>query len=436
MKKLLYGLLLMGVVGFFACQDDNSELGESLVTTSFYNVYVDTCTVDIATVLLDSIETVGDTIAQVGYYHDETWGKVRSTYYAEFSVPAMSPNSNYGYTFDSLTLTLIPSGHFWGDTLQQQRINVYQLTRGIILDNDESLYNVNSRELPDTMLTSFVFYPMPERKRTIEIRLPDTLGKKWLNDLVVEDDYLDTQDRFKKEFGGLALVPDDDSSCITGFSVTDSSCIIKLYYKQVSTTVTTRSLSMSVVTGYAFNGITHDDTGTPLEGMTSGIENMVHYYDMDNKAYMQGLTGYYNQVEFPYLNNLEDAGEIVSVEAATLYLYPVKKSYEYSQLPSSILLYITDENNVLEDYVYGSDGVTVQTGNLTTGDNHRSYYYFDLTEFIRNNFGTWGSTRQKLLMNMPDADIASTFNQVIFENDPNEDLRCRLAVRYKVYNEQ
>ena len=83
-------------------------------------------------------------------------------------------------------------------------------------------------------------------------------------------------------------------------------------------------------------------------------------------AYMQGLTGYYNQLEFPYLNSLGSAGQIVSIESATLYLYPLARSYnEVSQLPNDIRLYITDENNVLEDYVYGSDGVTVQTGDLT-----------------------------------------------------------------------
>lgn len=154
---------------------------------------------------------------------------------------------------------------------------------------------------------------------------------------------------------------------------------------------------------------------------------------------MQGLTGYYNQLEFPYLNDLQDAGQIVSIESATLYLYPLEGSYnKTNQLPSDIRLYITDENNVLEDYVYGSDGVTVQTGNLTVDDvfGRDTYYLFDLTEFIRNNFGTWGMNRQKLLMNMPSDDAASIFNQVIFSNDPAEERQCRLDVRFKTYDEQ
>lgn len=46
MKKLLYSLIII-IAAICACQDENSELGKSLVDSSFYNIYVDTCTVDI-----------------------------------------------------------------------------------------------------------------------------------------------------------------------------------------------------------------------------------------------------------------------------------------------------------------------------------------------------------------------------------------------------
>ena len=109
-----------------------------------------------------------------------------------------------------------------------------------------------------------------------------------------------------------------------------------------------------------------------------------------------------------------------------------------SQLPEELRLYITDENNVLEGYVYGSDGVTVQTGNLTVDEMYgrETYYTFDLTEFIRNNFGTWGTKRQKLLMSLEEGEMATTFNQVIFTNNPEQDRQCRLDIRIKIYNEQ
>lgn len=118
MKKLLYSLIIM-IAAICACQDENSELGKSLVDSSFYNIYVDTCTVDISTILMDSIETRGDSICQLGHYKDPSWGEASATYYAEYSTNSFTPNENYSYSFDSLVLRMTPSGHFWGDTLTQ-----------------------------------------------------------------------------------------------------------------------------------------------------------------------------------------------------------------------------------------------------------------------------------------------------------------------------
>ena len=80
----------------------------------------------------------------------------------------------------------------------------------------------------------------------------------------------------------------------------------------------------------------------------------------------------------------------------------------------------------------------VQTGDLTIDEMYgkETYYSFDLTEFIRNNYGTSGIKRQKLLMSLTDEESTTTFNQVIFTNDPEQERQCRLDVRFKIYNEQ
>ncbi len=438
MKKLLYSLFLISGI-LCGCQDENSALGKSLVESSFYNVYVDTCTVDISTVLLDSINTRGDSILQLGHYKSGAWGEVSSTYYAEYSVTSFTPNANYTYTLDSLVLRMIPSGHFWGDTLTQQHISIYRLKYPIVLDNDEDLYNTTKLRIEDTPLLSFNFTPRPGQKREVKLRLPDRIGQKLLDDLIAQDDYFNNQNNFKKEFPGLAFVPENDGQCITGFLVNDSSMSINLHYHEVTNQRIEQTLTFSVNTKYAYTGIQHDPADTPLATLKSGIENLIHSSETANCAYMQGLTGYYNQLEFPYLNDLESAGKIVSIESATLYLYPLAKSYnEVNQLPEDIRLYITDENNVLEDYVYGSDGVTVQSGNLTIDELYgkETYYSFDLTEFIRNNFGTWGMKRQKLLLSLSDEESTMTFKQIIFTNDPGLERQCRLNVRFKTYNEK
>ncbi|HIY89405.1 MAG TPA: DUF4270 domain-containing protein [Candidatus Bacteroides pullicola] len=437
MKRLL--LLCFLAASLCACVDENSDLGHTLVDSSFYNVYVDTCTVDISTVLEDSIVTRGDSICQIGHYRDDTWGAVTATYYAEYSTASFTPDEDCSYTLDSLVLVMKHSGHYWGDTLTRPGIRVYRLATPIELADDDDLYNHSTWVTESTPLFSFTYRPRPGEARVQEIRLPDAWGQQLLDDLVNQEEYFDSQEDFKREFPGLAFVPDENAQCISGFLINDSSLCLTLHYHEVGIQRTEKELTFSVNTDCAYTGIRHDRTGSPLSRVRSGIENYVHSTDLGHRAYLQGLTGYYNQLEFPYLNELQDAGQIVSIESATLYLYPLKGSYNRTnQLPEDIRLYITDENNVLEDYVYGSDGVTVQTGNLTVDEvfGRDTYYSFDLTEFIRNNFGTWGINRQKLLMNMNSSDAATTFNQVVFTNDPDTERKCRLDVRFKIYNEQ
>lgn len=422
-----------------ACRDGSPALGEGLVETPFYNVYADTCTVDISTVLSDSLLTRGDSVCQVGHYKDSSWGEVSAVYYAEYTAPTFTPDEGHSYRLDSLVLRLHHSGHFWGDTLSWQRVEVCRLERPIELNDDEDLYTTTVWPLEPVPLCSFAYRPRPGKREELEIRLPDEWGRQLLDDLVGQAGYLDDQESFRQEFPGLAFVPEAGNSCVTGFLVNDSAMALTLYYEEVSDRSEQGKVVFSVNEEHAYTGIRHDRTGTPLDAMRSGIENLIHSGDLGCRAYLQGLTGFYNQVEFPFINNLQDAGEIVSVEEAHLYLYPLRGSYnKVNQLPDDIRLYITDANNVLEDYVYGSDGVTVQTGNLVVDElsGKATYYSFDVTDFIRTNLGTWGVQRQKLLLNLPAGEEASSFDQVIFTNDPDQERQCYLSVRFKIYNEQ
>lgn len=88
-----------------------------------------------------------------------------ATYYAEYSTFHFTPNTDHTYTLDSLVLRMIPSGHFWGDTLTRQRISIYRLKNPIVLDNDEDLYNSTVLPTEDAPLFSFAFTPVRGGRR-------------------------------------------------------------------------------------------------------------------------------------------------------------------------------------------------------------------------------------------------------------------------------
>ena len=59
---------LMLCLGLFSCYDENGTYGSDLVDSAFRNVRIDTSTVVVTSVLIDSLETSGKNVALVGRY--------------------------------------------------------------------------------------------------------------------------------------------------------------------------------------------------------------------------------------------------------------------------------------------------------------------------------------------------------------------------------
>lgn len=438
MRKLIVALA-GALIAFCSCRDENSSLGRSLVESSFRNIYTDTCTVDISTILMDSIATLGDSVCQVGYYNDSVFGKVKASYFAEFNANSFSPDNEKTYVFDSITLNLQPSGHYWGDTLTVQHVYVYPLKRTFPTLTGTSLYNTSVMPVEDSPLFSFRYTPRPGKRKLLEVRMPDSFGQQLFDDMMNGKDFFDTQEKFRAYLHGLALVPDEMGNCVTGFMVSDSSFYIRMYYHVLDNVRTDCEMDIKVNTGYAFTHVDHDRADTPLAALTKGGALYATSSSRTGKrAYLQGLTGIYNVIEFPYLNNLMVNGDIVSIESAMLYLYPERGSYGVvSQLPSTLRLYVADDNNNTVDQIYDSMGTTIQDGSLTVDEMQKrdTYYSFDLTSFMQDNLGTWGMNRQKLFLILDDNDFVCTFDQVVFANDATQASgQIRLDIRYKTYD--
>lgn len=442
MRKIL-GALVCAVLVLCSCDDDNSTLGSSLVETSFRNVFVDSCSVVMSSILVDSVETVTDTICQVGYMNDSIFGIVKSTFCTEFSVNKFTPDIvNYEYRYDSITLRLFPSGHYWGDTLATQTVDIYKLKNQIILTSNESLYNITKMTTEDSLLCSIQYKPHPLWTNwETEIRLPDDFGEEIFNDIMAESRSFDSQEQFASYLHGFAFVPRDDGTCMTGFLVNDSSMALRMYYRRISGSTADMELDFVSYASHSYTGVEHTREGYVVENLSGGGAVWATASNQtEDMAFLQGLTGIYTMIEFPYLNDLMRNGDIVSVESATLYLYPKFGTYgpTSNPLPETLRLYIADDDNNTVDQIYNSMGTTVQDGSLYESYTsvYDAYYSFDLTSFIQDNFGTWGQSRQKLYLILDDNDFTTTFYHVVFNNgDYSEVGQTRLDIRFKVYDE-
>ncbi|MDD3064499.1 MAG: DUF4270 family protein, partial [Massilibacteroides sp.] len=403
-NSFFFCLLALGIV-LTSCYDETNTYGKQLVESAFRNASIDSCTVLVTAVRMDSVETSGTSTALIGRYTHANWGTVSAFTYIPYERPTYSTDIDVYVVMDSLVLRLAYNGYFMGDTNICQNFTVHRLTEKIVLNDNGYLYNTSSVQYSPEILGHCSFKPRPKSGERVKIRLSDELGKDLLTRFHSRDESV-SSDLFENYFKGLAIVPDEGTSTnVQGFAVSDSLSALYLHYHIFGDGDNEQILMFSPNTSTQFNHYEHDRKGSLLEDYPSG-KTGISSVNLENNGLVFGGLGWYSRLEFPYLNNLMMQGEQIDIETAVLKIYPKLKTYSsFNNLPDSIYLYIADENNVVVDAVTDYLGTEVQQGTLVKDDTfpENTYYYFDLTTFIREELGAFGIYKHNL--------------QLVFNND-------------------
>ena len=195
----------------------------------------------------------------------------------------------------------------------------------------------------------------------------------------------------------------------------DSSFCITLYYHELKEKPTEQTLVFNASTSLNYTKVEHDRTNTPLENLKAGTDYELPSSESEHQVYLQGLTGMYINIEFPYLNNLNQTGRLVSIESAVLKLYPIKVRITESIHCRNRCLFIRQTRiTPLRVSLLTSREIT-QTGSLVEDNVYYedTHYSFDITSFIQNNLGTAGESREKLQIFLSDNAFYNTVRGVV-----------------------
>ena len=432
MNKII-GIGLFFLTLFGACYDESNTYGERWVSSAFRNISMDTSTVVVTSVLMDSLETSGKQVALVGKYTHPVWGTVSAFSFISYSRPTYSTDIEETVVLDSLMLALTYTGYYIGDTTAYQQIYIHKLLEKLVLNDNGYLYNKNTFLYEQEPIASYKFRPKPYSGDKLEIRLPDDMGRDMLTRLHNSDESV-SSDRFEDYFKGLAIISDKQSSSLLSFSVADTSTSLTLYYHIVEEQENTQEVSFTPNTSTQFNHIDHDRTGTDMELFpTKNVE--IPSSSLSNRGLLFGGIGWYVRLEFPYLNSIMQQGEQVEIESAYLKIYPEPKTYsEFNTLPDSIFLYIADENNVVTDAVTDYLGTQVQSGVLVKDDtfDENTFYYFDVGTFMKEELGTFGMYKHNLQLIFCEDDYTKTFKNLTI-SDQQGVSPIVLQLTYKIY---
>ncbi|MBO5225150.1 MAG: DUF4270 family protein [Parabacteroides sp.] len=435
MKKMLiaWGLLLWGS-SLFSCYDESNSFGSTLVDSSFRNITIDSSTVVVTSSVIDSIETNGQGVALIGQYTHPSWGTVSSCAYIPYLAPTYSTSTEEEVQLDSLVLALSYNGYSIGDTSQPMRLTVHRLNEKIILNENGYLYNHSSFFYDPEPIASCTFWPKPSDTAYVEIRLPDELGEDFLTRLHARDDGMESE-RFEDYFKGLVVVPDPGvCQSLISFNVGDTASALILHYRIEEAIAQEAECVITANTEKQFYHIDHDRTATDMSELIP-LPKEVPSNELTNRGVLFGGLGWYSYLSFPYLNDILQQGERVSIESAYLKICPQVGSWtEFNTLPDSLYLYIIDENNVVTDVVTDYQGEEVQTATLIKDDSFRenTYYLFDVSTFMQEELGASGQYKHSLMLMLNETDYVQTFRNMTFW-DQQGDLPIVLQLTYKIY---
>lgn len=477
------GILFLGLL-FGSCKNDDFSIGKYLVEPHTTAGMIDTITIKVTNlVAADSVVTSGKSIGFSGAYHDSQIGAVRAQSYIEFARTTDSETDRYA-KFDSVTLVLYPNGDYYGDTLTYGAFKVYELAKRIEKQDDGNLYSTSTlpvgEQYADTTLklrVKNVHIPkiqdsfddketqkVAELKKIneFEIKLPREFGERLFQGILKGDDNYNSEN-FLKTFPGLSVTAGTGSDCVHGLNLSDTACMIRIYYHVSTSYKEEKTLTFKSNPINSFYHIDSDRAKLPFYNMKS--DPVSSTLTGNRGIIMSGSTPMYVRLEFPHLNNLLWLSEsrIVKIQKATLYLRPIRHSFDTVPLPPRLNVFYFDptSNTPLSSAIkppsMGNQNVGPQTGNLPEDyDNIQRpdfpQYSFDVTDFIASQLGKTGYNKWALSLVIPPAPNETNARSSISENTLqrlvfgdqkywyrtehlSKENQIKLEVTYVVYND-
>jgi len=429
MRIALFSLLLVTAALFvLACSKNTTEpvLGQKYIESQTGLTVIDTFSVRLSTVILDTFITSGTGSMLVGISEDDRFGKISSTAFMQLGIPA-SYNVKADDVYDSLRLVLTYDQYATGDTTASQKINVYQLREKINLQDEQINTGTVALDYDPVSIGTLIYSPRPHCiPDTLVIPISDAIGQALFSRMQENAADLSDDSHFIEYFHGLMLQPDEAyPGAIVGFTASSAKAGLRLYASRsgLEREKIVNTFSLYDVSAQ-FNSIRHDFAATPFASLTEQRHALASSLT-GGCSYIKGGIGVVIRVDFPTLSELllRERGKLVE---AKLMLAPQKNSYKEFELPSPLILQQADKLNRIS-------ATQITTGMLTVDEfyNEETYYTFNLTDYLTRELAdSWIDPDKGLIVSLSSSTLKSRLDRLVIDAG---NKRTRLKLYYLSY---
>jgi hypothetical protein len=368
--KSILALLFVGLL-FSSCEKNPSQIGLDIVGDNPLTVlFSDTASVQVHSVLRDSVRTDELINNVLGLVVDPVFGTTKASLYMQYNLSLSSFSFGDEAAFDSLVLSIpYQMTTVYGDTMAPLSFKVYELNE--LLDVDTSYYSNQSAEYLPTLLGEITLVPKPMDSVLIDttyvaphftLRLSDELGQRLMS---FEDTIYYNNADFIERFKGLYFEPihTGGEGNLTFLNLYGTQSKLTVYYSNDIDD----SLSYNFIPSQysaSFQNFDHlDYIGADADFYNQVIENDTTLGE--EKFYMQTLGGVDSYIRFPSLFDNEDFSKyaineakliITNIDPESKFVGPTSMSLlqkRYSDIDSTNNYYYLEDTGGGEAYFDG-----------------------------------------------------------------------------------
>ena len=369
---------------------------ESLVQTNpddFNVTFSDTASVQLSTVVTDSVMTGGSNRMLVGRIIDPYFGKIQVATYFQ-------PNLQSGVTigegaiYDSLIVSLAYDAYSYGDTTKPVNLSVHRLQEDMSLQS--SIYNTYAIPFDAAPLGTKSVLPRPVSNRPLsetaykllKIRLSDALGKEVFDK--AKSNLLTSNTDWLNIVKGLVLRPSANyNASIISFQT--PRVFVQMHYHFSDIEGVRRDSTVFQSTAL-YNQILADRTGTPVASLGK-TQRVAHpSAQTGNMSFIQAGLGTMTRIDLPTVRYMRYNKYTVANKAA-LRITPIRQSVtDQLRAPNALYVYRCDNNN---QFYLNSNGFPLPLYNLAFQQptpiiarfvndliNNKQYYLVDVSSYV------------------------------------------------------
>jgi hypothetical protein len=451
-RVLIYLLKNIGMYKFFilifsgllivSC-DSDTDAGEFVVGADYLAIKnkvisIDTVTIEVSTVKLDSLVTSSESRILVGNYDDPLFGKVKSDSYFQVSTSSFnlySENSDTdatGYVFDSIAMILRYDDYYYADTTKVQTLNIHRVIKKFKPNvNDDSFYNNSVLDYNDSSLGTITYKPKPIGRDSINVKLDNVFGLELFNKF--KNNEITTSGEFTDYLKGFVVTSASNTSgSLIGFNL---SSVLRLYYsKGKGDTEDFYKKDFAILDATKqFNSISSDRAGTLIQDLPLSKMNLSSSYT-GNTGFIQSGTGIVCRVDFPNIKQLKYLSDKGAIVDAKLIMKPAKNSYsEMFPLPESLSVHVVDNLNRIKSTLTDSSGenIVAVLNNANDEFDESVSYELSLGSFLQKEMLKESDSKSGLLFTLPI--MSKIVNRLVLGDQTNKESKMKLQIYYITY---